>query len=139
MAHLAGDRGFESRLLQRRVSCEPDFRGRIHRWCSSFPLNVSGRPPAAIGCDPISSPRSNACDDNLLRQVIYEGLRGDKPASEVRRPVPHPKPLAEEGSVWSTSWILPRPRSEAPPNAHQGIADAAGAGQFPSLARTQSR
>jgi hypothetical protein len=43
-------------------------------------------------------------DDNLLRQVIYEGLRGDKPASEVRRPVPHPKPLAEEGSVRSTSW-----------------------------------
>ena len=29
-------------------------------------------------------------DDNLLRQVVYEGLREDKPASEVRRPVPHP-------------------------------------------------
>jgi len=29
-------------------------------------------------------------DDNLLRQVIYEGLREDKPAAEVRRPVPHP-------------------------------------------------
>jgi hypothetical protein len=25
------DRGFESRLLQRRVSCEPDFRGASHR------------------------------------------------------------------------------------------------------------
>ena len=28
-------------------------------------------------------------DDNLLRQVVYEGLREDKPASEVRRSVPH--------------------------------------------------
>jgi bifunctional non-homologous end joining protein LigD len=30
-------------------------------------------------------------DDNLLRQVVYEGLREDKPASEVRRDVPHQK------------------------------------------------
>jgi len=29
--------------------------------------------------------------DNLLRQVVYEGLREDKPAKEVRREVPHPK------------------------------------------------
>jgi len=27
--------------------------------------------------------------DGLLRQVIYQGLREDKPAREVRRPVPH--------------------------------------------------
>ena len=27
--------------------------------------------------------------DNLLRQVVYEGLREDKPAAEVRREVPH--------------------------------------------------
>jgi bifunctional non-homologous end joining protein LigD len=33
-------------------------------------------------------------DDNLLRQVVYEGLREDKPAAEVRRAVPHPKPGA---------------------------------------------
>jgi bifunctional non-homologous end joining protein LigD len=31
-------------------------------------------------------------EDNLLRQVVYEGLREDKPAAEVRREVPHPKP-----------------------------------------------
>jgi ATP-dependent DNA ligase len=31
-------------------------------------------------------------DDNLLRQVVYEGLREDKPAAEVRRPVPHRPP-----------------------------------------------
>jgi ATP-dependent DNA ligase len=36
-------------------------------------------------------------DDNLLRQVVYEGLREDKPAAEVRRPVPHPKPAAATG------------------------------------------
>jgi ATP-dependent DNA ligase len=29
-------------------------------------------------------------DDNLMRQVVYEGLREDKLAAEVRRPVPHP-------------------------------------------------
>ena len=27
-------------------------------------------------------------NDNLLRQVVYEGLREDKPAKEVRRPMP---------------------------------------------------
>ena len=31
-------------------------------------------------------------EDNLLRQVVYEGLREDTPAAEVRREVPHPKP-----------------------------------------------
>jgi bifunctional non-homologous end joining protein LigD len=31
-------------------------------------------------------------EDNLLRQVVYEGLREDKPAAEVRRVVPYPKP-----------------------------------------------
>jgi hypothetical protein len=31
-------------------------------------------------------------EDNLLRQVVYEGLREDKPAEEVRREVPHSKP-----------------------------------------------
>jgi DNA ligase D-like protein (predicted ligase) len=29
-------------------------------------------------------------EDNLLRQVVYEGLREDKSADEVRREVPHP-------------------------------------------------
>jgi ATP-dependent DNA ligase len=31
-------------------------------------------------------------DDNLLRQVVYEGLREDKPAADVRRPIPHAQP-----------------------------------------------
>jgi DNA ligase D-like protein (predicted ligase) len=30
--------------------------------------------------------------DNLLRQVVYEGLREDKPATDVGRSVPHPRP-----------------------------------------------
>jgi ATP-dependent DNA ligase len=30
--------------------------------------------------------------DHLLRQVVYEGLREDKPPQDVRRPVPHPPP-----------------------------------------------
>jgi bifunctional non-homologous end joining protein LigD len=29
-------------------------------------------------------------EDNLLRQVSYQGERQDKPAREVRRAVPHP-------------------------------------------------
>jgi len=29
-------------------------------------------------------------EDNVLRQVVYEGLREDKAAAEMRRPVPHP-------------------------------------------------
>jgi bifunctional non-homologous end joining protein LigD len=32
-------------------------------------------------------------EDNLLRQVVYQGLREDKPAREVRREVPHAKPV----------------------------------------------
>ena len=28
-------------------------------------------------------------EDNLLRQVVYEGLREDKPARDVRREMPH--------------------------------------------------
>ena len=37
--------------------------------------------------------------DNLLRQVVYEGLREDKPAKEVRREVPRPKPGAQSCTV----------------------------------------
>jgi ATP-dependent DNA ligase len=40
-------------------------------------------------------------EDNLLRQIVYEGLREDKPAAEVRRPVPHPKPVTDEGPARS--------------------------------------
>jgi ATP-dependent DNA ligase len=30
-------------------------------------------------------------EDNLLRQVVYEGRREDKPAAKVRRSPPHPR------------------------------------------------
>jgi ATP-dependent DNA ligase len=36
----------------------------------------------------------NWTDDNLLRQVIYQGLREDKNPTEVRRPVPNQQPSA---------------------------------------------
>src|ERR1700757_892543 len=35
-------------------------------------------------------------DDNLLRQVVYQGLREDKVAAEGRRTPPHPKPRVTE-------------------------------------------
>ena len=46
-------------------------------------------------------------EDNLLRQVVYEGLREDKPPAEVRRAAPYPKP-AEPAR---TSARSKRPRS----------------------------
>jgi bifunctional non-homologous end joining protein LigD len=36
--------------------------------------------------------------DNLLRQVVYEGLREDKPAWDVRREAPEPKPAVAQDS-----------------------------------------
>ena len=36
-------------------------------------------------------------EDNLLRQVVYEGLREDKSAAEVRRAVPYPTPPGPAG------------------------------------------
>src|SRR5712671_4020487 len=36
-------------------------------------------------------------DDNLLRQLVYEGLREDKPGR--RRPPPHPKPAAAKSTA----------------------------------------
>jgi bifunctional non-homologous end joining protein LigD len=38
-------------------------------------------------------------EDNLLRQVVYEGLREDKPAADVRRAVPYPKPAEPKRPV----------------------------------------
>jgi ATP-dependent DNA ligase len=30
-------------------------------------------------------------DDNLLRHVVFNGVREDKPARDVVRPIPHPR------------------------------------------------
>jgi bifunctional non-homologous end joining protein LigD len=38
-------------------------------------------------------------EDLLLRQVVYEGLREDKPTREVRRDIVHPKPGAGDKSA----------------------------------------
>ena len=37
--------------------------------------------------------------DNLLRQVVYEGLREAKPTAEVRRELPHSKPGAASSAA----------------------------------------
>jgi bifunctional non-homologous end joining protein LigD len=38
-------------------------------------------------------------EDNLLCQVVYEGLREEKQASEICRPVPRPRPAATNSTV----------------------------------------
>ena len=57
-------------------------------------------------------------EDNLLRQVVYEGLREDKPAAEVRRPVPHPKPAEPVRPLPAQNGLGPadRRRRPAPPD-----------------------
>jgi hypothetical protein len=45
-------------------------------------------------------------DDNLLRQVVYEGLREDKPVAEVRRQVPH-----ESSMSWDLRTLNRKPVS----------------------------
>jgi hypothetical protein len=82
-----------SRLLRTRYRSTCRRRATAtsdRRWCSA----------ASIGYGPSWSPRSSSSPvpTNLLRQVVYEGLREDKPASEVRRAVPHPKAAAEKGA-----------------------------------------
>jgi bifunctional non-homologous end joining protein LigD len=79
------------RQLQRspRTRCRSMCRRRRAR-----PLRVAAgaepRPLGAAGAGRRGQV-SDWTDDNLLRQVVYEGLREDKPAKEVRREVPYPK------------------------------------------------
>jgi hypothetical protein len=76
-------------LLQERVACEPQDDPFGARYCSRFgsPLVLSRvhwvRPELVAEVKVLTW-----TDDNLLRQVVYEGLREDKPAAGVRRPVP---------------------------------------------------
>jgi len=58
---------------------------------------ASARPTlsaVSIGCGPSSSWVKFLAwtEDNLLRQVVYEGLREDKPAAMVQREMPDAKP-----------------------------------------------
>jgi bifunctional non-homologous end joining protein LigD len=72
-------------------------------------------------------------DENLLRQVVYEGLREDKPAAEIRRPVPNSQPTpatnapaAVPKSTTRGSAGPRRPRTAVPPeNILQLLPDAA--------------
>jgi hypothetical protein len=51
-------------------------------------------------------------EENLLRQVVYQGLREDKPAAEVRRPAPYPQsepsPAARSNQRRPKSLPVPR-------------------------------
>jgi hypothetical protein len=38
-------------------------------------------------------------EDNPRRQVVYEGLREDKPAPEAQQKIPHPKPASGEATT----------------------------------------
>jgi bifunctional non-homologous end joining protein LigD len=40
-------------------------------------------------------------DDNLLRHVVFDGVRDDKPARDVVRPIPHPEkvPAGKERKI----------------------------------------
>jgi DNA ligase D-like protein (predicted ligase) len=53
-------------------------------------------------------------EDNLLRQVVYEGLREDKPATEVRRDAPHPKAGMQSSTVTAKKPV-PRTRRSSRP------------------------
>jgi hypothetical protein len=54
--------------------------------------------------------------DNLLRQVVYEGLREHKPAAGVRRPVPHAKPGTQSRTLTAKK---PAARSRGIPSKPQ--------------------
>jgi len=63
----------------------------------AVPLNACTDPMQRRASSGVKN--SSWTGDNLLRQVVYEGLREDKPAVEVRRPVPHPKSGARSRTV----------------------------------------
>jgi hypothetical protein len=84
----SGDQGLESAFLRQRVYCEPDFLDQS---------NSRGLPGSAA----VVAERKYLTwtDDNLLRQVVYQGLREDKPAAEVRRPMPPETAAAQSAAV----------------------------------------
>jgi bifunctional non-homologous end joining protein LigD len=47
--------------------------------------------------------------DNLLRQVVYEGLHEDKPAAEMRREVPHSKAASADSHVVAPKKLVSKP------------------------------
>ena len=56
------------------------------------PLRIAARAqPRALGASELVAEVKflTWTEDNLLRQVVYQGLREDKPAREVRREAPH--------------------------------------------------
>src|SRR6516225_9309456 len=70
-------------------------------------------------------------DDNLLRQVVYQGLREDKPAAEVQRPLPArnqwrpvhttERPVGERDPSRRTAWQFGTRDQESPNNSASSL------------------
>jgi len=99
-AYSPGDRG-----LWVKVKCERLWRRLQPLAISEMPLEVAPPRSNRFGSPLVLSrvhwvrPELVAevkyltwTEDNLLRQVVYEGLREDKDPGEVRRPVPNQPP-----------------------------------------------
>src|SRR5262249_22047544 len=63
-------------------------------------------------------------DENLLRQVVYQGLREDKPAAEVRRPLPHAKSAVPESPAVAKIRRRPKRLPVPPESILQLLPDA---------------
>ena len=64
-----GDRGFESLSLQRRVSCEPDFRGRIPSMIVGVPTSGANFLTGDRGFESTSLQRRVTCEPDFLDQI----------------------------------------------------------------------
>src|SRR5215469_7796457 len=82
-------------IAHARAPCIPS-RNSTTSSCAVVVQRSRTRPAtsaACIGCDPSfwGIKYLTWTDENLLRQVVYQGLREDQRAVEMRRPVPYPK------------------------------------------------
>ena len=84
-------------LAHRALRLEPPFQDKIFLDCAGYRALRVEEPKRLVRrhrprVDRWECIVGRMDEDNLLRQVVYEGLREDKPAAEVRRSPPYPKP-----------------------------------------------
>src|SRR5580704_3807958 len=84
----AGGRGWRPDCGPRQDTRRPAARHQA----PTLPLPRRARARARDGDGNQRPWPADKTEDNLLRQVVYEGLREDKPPKDVRRPIPHPRP-----------------------------------------------